>query len=319
MEYPLVTAIMLSYNQAGFAVECLESIKAQNYPNLELIVNDDASRDDSVAVIRSWLEQSGLRHQLLVSDKNQGICRSMNRALANAKGKYVAGIAADDAWLPGKLLGQVALMERLPEKVAVAYSDALQMDEHGKTLPLKFIEAHRQFETPPQGDIHRILWEGNFIPAMSTMVRRSAYQEIGPFDESLFYEDWDMWLRMSRDRDFAWYDQPTARYRIVSTSIVRSQTGRLLDAMCQMCIKHLRQDLVRHEARHAAKSQLQQKALLSFNCRSARHRRNLLQAMRLAPSPRVAARCAFACCGLGHGTFEQLRSLVLGSRAQAST
>ena len=63
MRYPLVTAIVLCYNHARFVVECLESVKAQNYPNLELIVNDDASRDDSAAVIQAWLSKNNIPHR----------------------------------------------------------------------------------------------------------------------------------------------------------------------------------------------------------------------------------------------------------------
>ena len=81
MEYPLVSAIVLSYNQAQFAIECLEGVNARNYPDLELIVNDDASRDNSVEVIRGWLDGGGLPYQLIKSPKNRGICRSMNNAL----------------------------------------------------------------------------------------------------------------------------------------------------------------------------------------------------------------------------------------------
>jgi glycosyltransferase involved in cell wall biosynthesis len=99
-EWPLVSAIMLCYNQARFVVECLDGIKAQNYPNLELIVHDDASKDDSVAVIKGWLSKnSGIRHRFLRSESNLGICRSLNRAMSHTRGKYICGITADDIWL----------------------------------------------------------------------------------------------------------------------------------------------------------------------------------------------------------------------------
>ena len=115
MEYPLVSATVLCYNQARYVVECLEAVKAQNYPNLELIINDDASRDDSVAVIEAWLARNNIPHHFLKNQKNQGICRSLNNALKVARGKYVTGIAADDLWLPCKLKAQVELLERLAQ------------------------------------------------------------------------------------------------------------------------------------------------------------------------------------------------------------
>lgn len=307
--WPLVTTIMLCYNHARFAVECLEGIKAQNYPNLELIVNDDASRDDSASVIRDWLEKNNMPHRFLFSERNQGVCRSVNRALSHARGKYVSGIAADDAWLPGKLLTQVELMERLPAKVGVVYSDALQIDEGGKLLPQRFIDAHRRFETMPTGNIHKILWEGNFIPAMTTLVRRDCYDRVGAFDENLFYEDWDMWLRIARCFEFAYSDRVSAKYRLIGTSMVRSQFARINQSMCQICLKHLRGGHLEGESRRAAVLQLYNRAIYSFECASPGHRGNLLQAARYRPSAGIALRLLLACCGLGPGHFERIRCL----------
>src|SRR5437868_7150756 len=108
MEYPLVSAEVLCYNHARFVVECLESVKLQNYPNLELIVNDDASTDNSAALIEAWLaENKSIPHRFIHNKVNRGLCRTLNNALGQASGKYFCGIAADDAWLPGKLLNQV--------------------------------------------------------------------------------------------------------------------------------------------------------------------------------------------------------------------
>src|SRR5437016_4691234 len=112
MEYPLVSVVVLCYNHARFVVECLESIKLQNYPKLELIVNDDASTDGSDSVIKDWLGKNpSIPHRFIRNQLNRGLCRTLNNALKYTTGTYFAGIAADDAWLPGKLLNQVKLME----------------------------------------------------------------------------------------------------------------------------------------------------------------------------------------------------------------
>jgi glycosyltransferase involved in cell wall biosynthesis len=315
MQYPLVSAIVLCYNHARFVIECLESVKAQNYPNLELIVNDDASRDDSAVVIQAWLSKNNIPHRFVRQETNQGICRSANQTMSLARGKYISGIAADDVWLPGKLLTQVELMERLPEKYGVVYSDALQMDEEGKILERKFIEVHRHFEVKPEGNIHTILWEGNFIPAMTTLVRKACTDKVGGYDESLYVEDWDMWLRISRFFEFAYSDKISAKYRLVSTSMVRSNLGTVLDAMCQVCLKHLKGGSLEGEARRAAVSQLQSKAMLGFQCRSPGHKRNLLHALRYRASVGTAAGCIFAWCGFRYGRYERARAIFRGRRS----
>jgi hypothetical protein len=314
MPYPLVSALVLCYNQARFVAECLEGIRAQHYPNLEVLVNDDASRDGSAAVIRAWLERSGMPHQFLRSHANQGICRSLNNLLGQARGKYIAGIAADDVWLPGKLLAQVEMMERLPAKVGVVYSDALQMDETGQLLQQRFIKTYRSFEKMPEGNIHHVLWEGNFIPALATLIRRDCYQRVGLYDESLFYEDWDMWLRLARCFEFAYSEQISAKYRVVATSMMQSQSQRILDAVCQVCRKHLQGGSLDSEARRAAVRQLRRCAIASFTHRTPRHRRNLLQALRYGLCTGVATRLFLAAWGLGPNQFEWIRSVLRGAK-----
>jgi glycosyltransferase involved in cell wall biosynthesis len=310
MEYPLVSAIVLCYNHERFVVQCLEAIEQQEYPNLEILIHDDASRDNSVAVIQGWLAKTKLSHRLLRSDCNRGICRSMNNALAHARGKYVSGIAADDVWMPGKLLKQVAMMEQLPEKVGVVYGDALLMDEEGKDLGKKFIESdgrNRHFAEIPEGNIHLALWRDNFIAPMTTLVRRQCYERVGRFDENLFAEDWDMWLRISRHYDFAFFPQTAAKYRIVNSSATRSRFGELLDDMCRTCLKHLDSGELDSEARAEAIRKLQALASSSFRQKSPRHRENLLRASRFQPLSGTAARLLFACCGLNYDTFERMR------------
>ncbi|MGD0260556.1 MAG: glycosyltransferase [Verrucomicrobiota bacterium] len=310
MQYPLVSAIVLCYNQARFVIECLEGIKAQQYPNLELIVNDDASQDGSAAVIQAWLARSGSRHRFLRNEANQGLCRSLNNALSHARGKYISAVAADDVWLPGKLRTQVERMERLPHKFGVIYSDALQMDEWGKVLPRRFIGTYRKFEWMPEGNIYKILWGGNFIPAMTTLIRRECYDKVGLFDETLYYEDWDMWLRIARCFEFAYADEISAKYRIVSTSMMQSQGNRIIDAGCQVCLKHLRAGNLKPDTKTAAALLFYNYAIASYEHKTLRHKHNLLQALGFRPTPGLALRCIYALCGVGSEKFACLRRLL---------
>lgn len=315
MSYPLVSAIVLCYNQARFVVECLEAVKAQDYPNLELIINDDASKDDSVAVIDEWLAKNNISHHFLKNKTNQGICRSLNNSFKIARGKYVSGIAADDVWLPGKFRTQVELLEGLPNRVGVVYSDALQMDENGKLLPEKFIHAHRHFDTMPAGNLQKILWENNFIPAMTTLTRRECFDRVGPYDSDLFFEDWDMWLRISRSYEFVYSDQVSAKYRLVGASMVRSQWPRLVDAMCQVCVKHLKSGQLDPEVRQIAAAKLHTLSTVSFEQKSLHHKQNLLQAMKYRPTLGILARCLLALCGVRAEGFERIRSVFRGKKS----
>lgn len=227
---PLVSIIVVCYNQSAFVVDCLESIRLQTYKNVELIILDDCSQDDSVAAIESWIAAHNTQPVFISHKRNEGICKTFNEALSYASGKYISIIAADDVYMPYKTETQVALFERLPNKVGLIYGDALQIDASGNLLPHKFIETHRPLEVMPQGDVFGVLLRGNFIPAMSTMVRRECYDTVGVYDEQLSYEDFDMWLRISRHYEFHFSPLVLAKYRILPTSMSRTihAAGRLV-------------------------------------------------------------------------------------------
>jgi glycosyltransferase involved in cell wall biosynthesis len=216
---PLVSVVATCFNHERYVIECLESIRAQTYPNVQLIVADDASTDGSVDLIRDWLARTETDCTLVLHEQNQGICRTRNDALAHARGAYVSSLSTDDVWLPGKLADQVAELEALPSSVGVVYCDAARMDGDGKPLPRTFIEHVGIVGDPPEGDLYETLLERNFLPAGSTLVRRECYEAVGPFDESLAYEDWDMWLRIARSYRFAFSPRIGVRYRVHPSSL----------------------------------------------------------------------------------------------------
>ena len=234
---PLVTMIVLCYNQSRFVVETLESVKAQTYKNTQLIIVDDCSTDDSVAVIDRWLQENQIECTFIRHQKNQGICKSLNEALAVATGKYVSLVASDDVWLPDKIDHQVAIMASQPETVGVLYSDAFQMDEHGHPLPGMFITTHRKLPQMPQGQILNTLLEGNFIPGMTVLIRRSCYDAVGLYDENLPWDDWDMWMRIARHYSFVYSPTPSAKYRHHQKSLSHSDTDRMLKESFKVCLK----------------------------------------------------------------------------------
>ncbi len=219
---PLVTVIALCYNQASFLLDSLESIRRQTHKNIELVIIDDCSTDASTSLIRDWIHRHTLDCVFLAHSRNHGICSSLNEALACTRGKYVSIIATDDIWMPDKTETQVMMLESLPQDVAVVYSDAWQIDPAGNRLPGLFIESHRPFAHMPEGDIFATLVDGNFIPAVTTLIRRDCFETVGVFDENLCYEDWDMWLRIAQHYKFAYSPTISAEYRLVPTSATRT-------------------------------------------------------------------------------------------------
>src|SRR6478672_5840202 len=107
---PLVSVIALCYNHSRFVVECLESIRTQTYQPLHIILIDDQSKDNSVALIEEWIGTHHVTCTFIKHTTNKGICKSLNEGLSLARGKYISIIATDDVWLPEKLEHQVPIM-----------------------------------------------------------------------------------------------------------------------------------------------------------------------------------------------------------------
>jgi glycosyltransferase involved in cell wall biosynthesis len=305
----LVSEIVLCYNQARFVVETLESVRAQNYRHTELIIVDDCSTDDSVATIEHWLNRTAVTCTFIRHVQNSGICKSLNDALAVAKGKYISLIAADDTWLPDKIDVQVEQMEAAPETVGVLYSDALQMDEEGKSLPEMFISAHRRLAEMPQGDVLEILLEDNFIPAMTTLIRRSCFEQVGRYDETLAYEDWDMWLRIAQKYQFVYSPVVSAKYRIVKASMMRSRAEELKKSRDRIILKHLEVGRLSKERIEYAARLLSQGGRAAYETNTKGSRRLLRKAFILQPSKRRLVIFVFAALGLPFSVFARCRAL----------
>lgn len=307
----MVTVIASCYNHERFVKACLESIRAQDYPNLQIIVTDDCSRDSSPALIREWMDPNpSLQVAFVQNGQNRGLCKVLNHALSLATGKYISMIATDDTWEPGKISEQVRVMESLPEKVGVLYSDAYQMDESGAPLPKRFIESYRAFDRMPEGDIHDVLWDGNFIPAMTTLIRRSVFEKVGNYDETLFYEDWDMWLRISERYHFAYSPTPAAKYRIVKTSMSKSSVDKMTMANELIFIKYLLQKRVPKRIQSQAFNFAVRRAYRQKDAAPAVARGLLTSLMRRYNSPRLVYAWLLYVLGLEYRHYEDTLKLA---------
>lgn len=219
---PLVTVIALCFNHARFVLECLESIQAQTYQDFELIVTDDCSKDNSPELIAGWLARYYPQAEFICHKENAGLCRTLNEALRQARGQFIAMIATDDKWLPNRLEYHLKLFQDLPESVAAIYSDTAQIDESGNSLPNTFLEVQRPGFSPPSGRVFEDLIDRNFVHPLVTTIRRKAIEDIGYYDEDMIVEDYDMWLRLANRYDFMFHPGVIANYRIVSTSMTRT-------------------------------------------------------------------------------------------------
>jgi glycosyltransferase involved in cell wall biosynthesis len=223
-----VSAIIVSYNHERWVAEALDSAAANVTRADELFVIDDASTDGSASIIRSWIaSHPDLNATFVGHAENVGPCATLNEAFAATRGKYIALLAGDDRWRLRRLATHVDAFETADDEVAVVYSDAGLMDEAGTPIETRFIDDHRRFGgPPPSGDLFGVLLEGNFIPGLAATIRRRDLAAIGPLDERLAYEDWDMWLRLAHHGTFTFVEAVLADYRIVAGSLIRTLGAR---------------------------------------------------------------------------------------------
>ncbi|MDR1544703.1 MAG: glycosyltransferase [Prevotellaceae bacterium] len=220
-ETPLVSVIASCYNQSPYLIETLESIKKQTYKNLQLIMWDDCSTDNSVELIEKWISDNQVDCVFLKHKKNMGICKSLNEAFTYVKGKYLQTVAMDDILLPDKIERHVEMMENSSQKDALVFSNAHLIDEKSGFYQNKFIAYtyHKNYLSLQSGNYYQMLLQANFIPAMSILYKTQVIKQLGGWDEKLKYEDYDMLLRIAQKYDFIYDDNYSVKYRIVSNGL----------------------------------------------------------------------------------------------------
>ena len=215
---PLITVVALCHNHARFLRPALDSILAQTYANLEVILVDDGSTDESAAVLREYAAAHP-EWQTLFLEKNIGNCTAFNLALARTHGQYVIDFATDDVLLPERVARQVAVFEELPADYGMVYSNVRLIDEAGQFQRLFYTPTAGQLRPmPATGWVFEQVLRRFFISAPSMMMRRATVEALGGYDETLAYEDFDFWVRASRHWQFYFQNEVLTEKRLHSRS-----------------------------------------------------------------------------------------------------
>ena len=224
--FPLVTVIACCYNHERFLVECLEGIRKQTYPNIQIILTDDFSQDKSVALIEHWIQTYHVACDFIKHEVNLGLPRTLNLALEQAKGKYVSLVSMDDFWDARFVERFVEVLEQCDESYGMAYGRVHHVDEAGNLLP----KVYPNRTDLPEDNIVGELLKSNFIPAPAVMMRRSCYDKVGYYKEDLVYEDLDMWFRLAKYYKFKALPDVLSYYRIHSNSMMHSRAKYLKES-----------------------------------------------------------------------------------------
>jgi glycosyltransferase involved in cell wall biosynthesis len=209
---PLVSVVVPFYNQAAFARETIESVLAQDYPELDVILSDDASTDGTGDILREFAAANPERVRALVADSNAGIAGNINRALKVVRGELVAWLGGDDVMLPGKIARQVEALEPRADAVACCHDAEVFESESGRVLG-RFTKLYNGRAGVREGGVELQFDPTYFMLPSATMFRAAAAPAHG-FDERLsFGNDWLWHIELLREGPVVAIQDVLVRYR----------------------------------------------------------------------------------------------------------
>lgn len=218
-QLPLVTIICICYNHESFVIESLNSVVNQSYKNIQIIIVDDASKDNSVKEIKKWLQH----HPdilFIENTKNLGNTISFNGALKHTKGSFIIDLATDDVLLYDTIYKQLKAFKS-DINTALVFGNAKNIDENGNFLSYYF-EVDENMKVLDK-KLHEtnylsILKGGKCMCSVSGMLKTDVLKKMEGYDENLFYEDLDIWIRIARNYSIKFIDEPLIKKRVVPFS-----------------------------------------------------------------------------------------------------
>jgi glycosyltransferase involved in cell wall biosynthesis len=225
----LVSVIVPMYNHAKYIEQCLDSVYNEDYPNIELIIIDDGSKDLSLEIAKKWREShpSKFHRFHIETQDNQGISKTLNKLITLAEGEFICPLASDDYLVTGGIRIRVDALKLHPEWLLV-FGDPIIIDEENKEIAnsgIEFLRGNKAVLLDPKFIVSEIIlyWS---IPGAIYMVRKDTYNPeigIGLYPEDSYTEDSDFYYRLLARNSVGFVDGKVLAYRIVSSSMSHSE------------------------------------------------------------------------------------------------
>ncbi len=200
-QFPVVSIITPSYNQASFLPETIDSVLQQTYPNIEYIVVDGGSTDGTLDVLKEYQD----RISWWVSEKDRGQTEAINKGFARARGEILAWLNSDDTYYPQAVEEAVAFLSAHPD-VGMVYGDANYIDSHGRVIG-KFNTRQTSYARLRRGAV--------YIPQQASFFRARLWKQVGPLDPSFYFAmDYDLWVRFAKVSEIRYVPRLWANFRL---------------------------------------------------------------------------------------------------------
>lgn len=269
MDNPLVSVIVSCYNHEKYIEECILSIVNQTYKNIELIVIDDGSSDNSPVLLEKLQKQYGFFLEL---QPNMGLSKTLNKAIRNyAHGKYLAGSGSDDFLALDRIEKQVRYMELQPE-YAMVCGKAYTVDEDSRIIEnFSIIDP---VVDPVKSLTFESLIERDPIPSSTVLVKKDVWEESGGYNENTVVEDLDLWLKIAYRYKIGYMDDYFVYYRWHGSNMT-ADTVKMCDAVWNV-VKSWEHKI---DAAFARKI-LARRSAISFNILARHHKKEALEYLR---------------------------------------
>lgn len=224
---PLISVVMASYNHEQFISETIESVLNQSFRDIELVIVEDCSKDNSGEIVRAYQEKDG-RLRAVFHGENKGIAKTFNDGIDQATGKFLAIIGSDDLWVEDKLEKQMKILRENED--LIVHSGAVTIDAKGDRVERPAQKRRIGRKREKSGNVFGELLAGNFVCGSSIIFKKSNLNGIR-FDERYRYvNDYKFTLDLARKYEFHFIPEALVKYRVHGGNItLRDEAGWLED------------------------------------------------------------------------------------------
>ena len=230
----LISILIPAYNHQHYVTQTLDSILHDSFTDKEIVIIDDGSTDRTNQVIEEWIARHKDEiHIVYKSRPNKGLTKTLNELLSLASGKYLVSLASDDYLLAGGLEKRYAYLLAHPEKYAV-FADCIVVDQEGNKLHESGLFGLRHADKARLMTDEGIKKEfiSNFaVPGPVLMVRRDFYTRFGAYNEEMYMEDYDLYLKFAARNLIGFLDEKVSAYRLHETNMSSENNERFLQLL----------------------------------------------------------------------------------------
>lgn len=236
MKQPLVSIVVITYNSSSFIEDGLESIKNQTYRNIEIIISDDCSTDNTVEICKRWLEKNKMyfrRSKLVTSNHNTGVAGNLNRGFTEAIGEWVKTLSGDDKFLPCTIDEYVKFIQSNPSAEIICgkfkiYGDNQELVKFHNIFYEKYDYPKINLDQKKQ---YRENLKGLFVPGPGLLYKKALWEELNGFDDRYPFceEDPFMFKLYKSKRKVYFLDKEVYCYQIRSNSLGREKDGKIIN------------------------------------------------------------------------------------------